>query len=106
MNKNRLMRRHGRRSGRKTANSNLIKARQRKVGDRARKGVGLIWGDLVGADTRVPAGLAVRPVERRREVSCAHSSKEGVETLWSEGANGATAGSRVKGDGQVLSAEP
>ena len=106
MNKNRLLRRDGRKSGQKTAKSVLIKARERKVGDRARKGVWLIWGGLEGAPTRVEAGWAVRPTERRREVSSARSSDEGVETLWSEGANGAAACSRVKGDGQVLPAWP
>jgi hypothetical protein len=58
-------------------------------------------GDLGGSCTGVQAGRAARPTERYREVSSAHSSIEGVETLWSEGANGAAACSRVKGDGQV-----
>jgi len=80
MNKNRLQRRQGWRSGQKTANSRLIKARKRKVGDRARKAR---WGDP------------------RQEVSFARSSDEGVETRWSEGAIGAADCSRVKGDGQV-----
>src|ERR1700685_68874 len=104
MNKNRLLRRNGRMSGQKTAKSILIKAQNRKVGDRARKGVWLIWGDLGGACTRVQAEWVARPTERFREVSSARSSVEGVETLWSEGANGAIDGNRVKGDGRVLPA--
>jgi hypothetical protein len=47
MNKNRLLRRQGWRSGQKTANSILIKARKRKAGERAVKVRWLIWGDLV-----------------------------------------------------------
>jgi len=93
------MRREGRRSGQKTANSRPIKARQRKVGDRARKGVGLIWGGLGCAGTRVRAGGTVRCLEHDREVSCARSSDEGGETRRSEGANGAVLRNRVKGDG-------
>lgn len=104
MNKNRLLRRNGWKSGQKTAKTILIKARKRKVGDRARKGVWLIWGDLGVAHARAGAEDTARWPEPRREVSSARSSDEGVETLWSEGANGATACSRVKGDGQVLPA--
>jgi hypothetical protein len=91
MNKNRLLRRPGWRSGQKTANSILIKAGKRKVGDRAGKVVGLIWGDLVVACAQARAEAAARGLDPRREVSSARSSGEGVETLWSEGANGVAA---------------
>jgi hypothetical protein len=104
MNKNRLLRRQGWRSGQKTANSILIKARKRKAGDRVVKVVWIIWGDLGAARAQVRAEAFVRRPDPRREVSSARSSDEGVETLWSEGANGAAACSRVKGDGQVTSA--
>ena len=106
MNKNRLLRRQGRKSGQKTAKSIPIKARQRKVGDRARNGGGLTWGDLGVAPTQVGAERAARPADRVREVSRAHSSDESGETRWSEGANGAILRNRVKGDGRVSPAWP
>ena len=37
------------------------------------------------------AEAAARGLDPRREVSSARSSGEGVETLWSEGANGVAA---------------
>lgn len=104
MNKNRLMRREGSTSGQKTAKCALIKTRQRKVGDRARKEVCLIWGDLRGAAARAAAGRAERPSERPREVSSARSSEEGRETGLSEGANGAAVKGRVNGAGLVSAA--
>ncbi len=89
MNKNRLIRRQERTSGLLTAKSIPIKARQRKDGDRVGKGIGLIWGDLLGALTQVWAGFATRQADRRAEVSKGRSSEEGRETGWSEGPNGA-----------------
>ena len=106
MNKNRLLRRNGRMSGQKTAKSIPIKSQKRRAGDRARKGIWLIWGDLGGARAQARAEWAARPAEHLREVSSARSSDEGVETLWSEGANGATACGRVKGEGRVLPVKP
>ena len=90
------IRREGRTSGLMAAKSIPIKARQRRDGDRARKGVGLIWGDLRGALARAGAGFATRQADRRAEVSKGRSSDEGRETGWSEGPHGAPEWARTR----------
>jgi hypothetical protein len=105
MNKNRLIRREERTSGQTTAKSTPIKARQRKDGDRVVKGVVLIWRDLVGALRPIRAGATARSSDRRPEVSTGRSSKEGRETGWSEGPNGAPEWAQAR-SGQVSCALP
>lgn len=100
MNKNRLLRRQGWTSGLMAAKSEPIKTRKRKVGDRARKGMWDIWGDLSGALAQAGAERAARRADRCPEVSRGHSSDEGRETGWSEGPNGAPEWAQAR-SGQV-----
>ena len=90
------IRREGRTSGPMAAKSTPVKARQRRDGDRARKGVGLIWGDLSGAPARAGAERAARRADHRAEVSTGRSSDEGRETGWSEGPHGAPEWARTR----------
>jgi hypothetical protein len=87
------------------AKSTPVKARQRRDGDRARKGVGLIWGELCGAEAQAEAGIAMRRSDRRAAVSTGRSSDEGRETGWSEGPNGAPKWARIR-SGRVACALP
>jgi hypothetical protein len=105
MNKNRLRRREGWTSEQNIAKSMLIKARQRKVGDRAWKEVWLIWGDLGGAMVEIMAEGTERSPDHPSEVSRGRSSEEGRETGLSEGPNGAPEWALTRG-GQVIGPRP